>query len=163
MTAGRTHPRLRPVGPEDEPFLRTLFTQGRGPEFAALDLGDEALGNLLAMQYTAQDRSYRALHPEAAFDIVELDCAPIGRLSVDRTGNAIRVIDIALMPEHRGRGIGTRLLRALIAEATESDRAIRLAVVRTNPALALYRRLGFVGAGGDEVHLELERPPAPVS
>ena len=154
---------LRPAVAGDEPFLRALFRATRAPEFAALGLADEALESLLAMQYAAQDRSYRAQHPGAAFDVVQRDGASIGRLSVDRTGEAIRVLDIALMPEHRGRGIGTGLLRALIAEAAGSDRAIRLAVVRTNPALTLYRRLGFVAAGGDEVHLELERAPEPIS
>jgi GNAT superfamily N-acetyltransferase len=150
------------VAPEDERFLRTLFAQVRGPEFAPLGLPADALDQLLSMQFQAQAHSYRRAHPEARFDVVTVEGSPVGRLVVDRSGSAIHLIDIALLRAHQGRGIGTELVSALIEESLQSGCPVTLTVLRTNPALTLYRRLGFTEAGGDEVHLVLERAPAPL-
>jgi ribosomal protein S18 acetylase RimI-like enzyme len=160
LTPPRAVPQLRRAGPEDAPFLRRLHARVLEPEFAHLGLDPAALAQLLDMQYVAQDRAYRQAHPDADFDLVTLDGEPVGRLSVDRAGETVHVLDIALVPEHRARGIGTELLKRLIAGADRAGRLVTLSVVRTNPALALYRRLGFEPTGGDEVHLELERRPA---
>ena len=53
------------------------------------------------------------------------------------------MIDIALLPDHRGRGIGARLLRDVLHEATAAGLPVRLSVERSNPARSLYERLGF--------------------
>jgi ribosomal protein S18 acetylase RimI-like enzyme len=52
-------------------------------------------------------------------------------------------LTIAVLSDHRGRGIGTSLLTKLIDEAAQSFQGISLSVVGDNPAVALYRRLGF--------------------
>jgi ribosomal protein S18 acetylase RimI-like enzyme len=150
---------LRPARRGDEPFLRRLYADLRAPEFAALGLEPSRLKLLLAMQYDAQDRSYRQEHPHASFEVVMLAGEPIGRLYVDRDGQTIHVIDITLLPEHRRRGIGTDLLGALMEEGRRSGRAVTLDVLRTNPALDLYRRLGFQQVRADEVYVDLEYRP----
>lgn len=69
-------------------------------------------------------------------------------------------ISIALLPGHRGRGIGTALLHHLITHATGKYPALSLAVVDTNPALRLYERLGFafVAKSGNSITMRLALP-----
>jgi ribosomal protein S18 acetylase RimI-like enzyme len=68
-------------------------------------------------------------------------------------------MDIALAPVFRGRGIGTDLLRVLIAEADETARKLSIHVEVNNPARALYERLGFQPAGEHGVYVLMERAP----
>jgi ribosomal protein S18 acetylase RimI-like enzyme len=154
---------LRPAGPADEPFLRALFAELRAAEFAPLDLEPAALDALLAMQFSAQDRAWRHSHPGGDFAIVLVDGRPAGRLYVDFGAEAIHVIDITLASEVRGRGVGTRLLRDVIARGDRTGRPVTLQTQRTNRALALYRRLGFTVTGEDAVYVGLRRAPAALS
>ena len=156
-------PVLRTVRAEDGPFLHRLFVSIRGPEFAATDLAPAALSSLLAMQRDAQDDSYRREHPGADVDLIIIDSQPAGRLTVDREPGRIHVVEIGLLPEYRGRGTGTWLLTRLLEEGQRSGRSVTLNVVRTGRALVLYRRLGFVITGGDDVYLEMATAPGPVS
>jgi ribosomal protein S18 acetylase RimI-like enzyme len=73
-----------------------------------------------------------------------------------RAPGEIRVVDLALLPPWRGRGIGGRLLRELLAEAAAAGLPVRVHVERTNPALRLYARLGFAPAAELGPYLRLE-------
>lgn len=126
---------LRTSTSADEAFLRALFA-GTRPELALLP------PELVEMQHRAQDDQYRRANPDARFDIVEVDGQPVGRLYVDRRPAAIHVIDISLLPAHRGTGLGSALIGALQDEATHTGRAVTLHVTPTGP-VALYERLGF--------------------
>jgi ribosomal protein S18 acetylase RimI-like enzyme len=155
---------LRPVTPEDDPFLRELYASTRREELAAMGLGGAQLDALLQMQFLAQRRGYAAQFPGAHHHIVLRDGAPAGRLYVDRRPGAIRVVDIALLPEHRGAGLGGALLRELLVEAAGSRSLVCLHVLHANPALRLYERLGFTRTGVDGLHLALTwRPEASAS
>jgi predicted GNAT family acetyltransferase len=78
---------------------------------------------------------------------------------VDVWEREIRVVDIAIWPGHRGRGIGTLLLTRVFAEGDAAGKPVSIHVEVFNPARRLYDRLGFVekGAHGD-VYLLMERP-----
>ena len=89
-----------------------------------------------------------------------MDGEPAGRLYVHRGPSEIRIVDIALLPEHRGGGIGTSLLEELSAEADAAGKSLTIHVERMNPALRLYDRLGFSVAEDKGVYLLLERSPA---
>jgi ribosomal protein S18 acetylase RimI-like enzyme len=113
------------------------------------------------MQRTAQARAYAVNHPNAGCDVVLVDAVPAGRLYVDRSNQRIHVLDISLVPERRGCGIGTHLLTALLDEAARTGVAVTLNVERSNRAFRLYRRLGFEVTREDEVYLDLAwTPPA---
>jgi ribosomal protein S18 acetylase RimI-like enzyme len=114
----------------------------------------------LRMQFDAQDAWWRENYPEASFDVICVDGAPAGRLYVHRGPREIRIVDIALLPERRGRGIGSALLGDLLAEADAAGKSVTIHVERLNPALGLYARLGFTLAEDKGVYLFLERPPA---
>ena len=62
-------------------------------------------------------------------------------------------LSMAVVPERRGRGIGTELLRRLLAEATTSYSSVSLSVAEYNGARRLYERFGFraVGSDGDSI------------
>ncbi len=158
MTVAQAPVTLRPASDDDEPFLRRLYASARAEEFAALGLAPPALDDLLAMQYEAQDRGYRSQYPGATCEVVIVDGEPAGRLYVDRAPDAVHVVDIALLPEYRGHGIGTHLLRGLLREGVATGRPVTLSAARTNPALALYERLGLRVVDGDDVYVQLRCP-----
>lgn len=97
----------------------------------------------LEQQRRAQAMHYRAAFADAAWLIVESGGAPVGRLYTDERPASVHLIDISLLPEWRGRGLGGAILADLIADAGERDLAVSLQVDKVNPARRLYERLGF--------------------
>jgi ribosomal protein S18 acetylase RimI-like enzyme len=156
-----TELRLRPVSSDDRQFLVGLYESVREPELAHVPWDGAARRAFIEHQFNAQDAHYRQHYPGATLDVIELDGEPAGRLYVHRGASDIRIMDIALAPAFRGRGIGTRLLRTLIAEAEESARKLSIHVEMNNPARTLYERLGFRVAGEHGVYVLMERPPVP--
>jgi ribosomal protein S18 acetylase RimI-like enzyme len=140
VVIGSARVALRTATPEDRDFLVALFATTR-PDLALLP--EEHRSTILELQYRAQDLQYRQANPDATFDIVEVDERPGGRLYVDRRTDQVHVIDISLLPEHRGAGIGTALIRALQDQAAAEGRSVTLHVASGSPAAALYLRLGF--------------------
>jgi ribosomal protein S18 acetylase RimI-like enzyme len=154
-------PILRPATPQDRSFLLRLYASTREGELAAVPFTPEQRAAFLAQQFDAQSRHYATAYDEASCDVVEVDGRAAGRLIVARGPDELRVLDVALLPKHRGRGLGTRVLAAILAEADARGAPTTLHVEVRNPAQRLYRRLGFrpVGVQGG-VHLLLERPPS---
>jgi ribosomal protein S18 acetylase RimI-like enzyme len=134
---------LRIAGPEDFDFLARVYASTRTEELAPVPWSSEQKAAFLRSQAEAQDKYYRENYTTAEFLVILDGDVPVGRLYVDRWPDEIRLMDIALLPEHRGKGLGTRLLRDLQDEARASGLALRIHVERMNPALGLYRRLGF--------------------
>ena len=151
---------LRAAEPDDEEFLRRVYASTREDELRAVPWDDAQKAAFLRMQFDAQAASYREHYADGAFHVVVLDGEPAGRLYVHRGDGELRIVDISLLPEYRGNGIGTSLLRDLLAEADEAGKRVTIHVERLNPALRLYERLGFSVAEDKGVYLFLERPPA---
>ena len=157
MESGTTNsPRLRAATPEDEQFLRAVYAGTRAEELARVPWSDEQKRAFTEMQFAAQDAHYRRHYPGAQYSIIEVQGIPAGRLYVDRWKKEIRIIDIALLPEHRRAGIGTKLLRELQDEARMAGKALTIHVEKFNPALSLYQRLGFRQIEDKGVYLFLE-------
>ena len=151
--------RLRPEREEDRDFRYRLFCDSRQPEFA-LVLAPDVFQQVMAHQFQAQTVSYRAQFPQARFDIIELDGRPIGRIVVDRPGNRLHIIDQAIVPELRGRGIGTAIMHALMDEAAARRVPVTLEVASSNdPSMRLYLRLGFVVTETAQPYIELAWTP----
>lgn len=140
---------LRPVSAEDQPFLHRLFCGAR-PDLAGLP------EPLLQMQFRAQAASYAAQFPGAEHQIITVAGRPVGRLLVDRSPERIHLVDIALLAEVQGQGIGTSVLRALQVEADRAGLPLRLSVFETNPARRLYERLGFAVTGAQRPYLFMQ-------
>jgi ribosomal protein S18 acetylase RimI-like enzyme len=92
--------------------------------------------------------------------VIEVDGTPAGRLYVHRREREIRLMDIALLPEFRGSGLGTALLSGLFAEAAAAGKTVTIHVEMYNPALRLYERLGFKKIGEHGVYHLMEWTPA---
>ena len=147
---------LRPISPADESFLAALYASTRTEELAQTNWSDEQKAMFCRMQFNAQTTDYRANYPDASFQIIERDGVAAGRLLVLREDEKIHVIDIALMPEHRGAGIGTKFLKELQEEARAAGKKLSIYVERFNPARRLYDRLGFKQVAEKEVYLLME-------
>jgi GNAT superfamily N-acetyltransferase len=153
---------LRPIQPDDAEFLGRVYASTRTEELAPLAWSEDEKAAFLRAQFAAQHRYYQENYTSSRFEVVLVDGRPAGRLYVARWPEEIRVIDIALLPEYRRRGIGTGLLRALLEEAGASGRPVRIHVERFNPALAVYGKLGFRPLEDRGVYLFLEwRAPEP--
>jgi ribosomal protein S18 acetylase RimI-like enzyme len=148
------------VAEADRAFLVELYGSVRAPELDRVAWDDATKRAFVEQQFTAQDAAYRGNYPGATLDVVELDGELAGRLYVHRGEGDIRIMDIAMAPAFRGRGIGTGLLRELMEEADASGRKLSIHVEMNNPARSLYDRLGFVPAGEHGVYVLMERPPA---
>lgn len=150
-------PRLRPVADDDRAFLVELYASVREPELALVPWNEAARRAFVEQQFAAQDFHYREHYPGATFDVVEVAGERVGRLYVQRGPDEIRIMDIALLPSFRGRGIGTMRLRGLIDEAQRSRAKVSIHVEANNPARRLYERLGFRPAGAHGIHVLMER------
>lgn len=159
---------LRPEVEADAPFRLALFRASRGPGWDQLPLPADLLARVMEQQFHAQIQGYRAAYPRARLEIVMVDGQPVGRLATDRDADALHLIDIAVVPERRGQGIGRAILRALIAEAAALGAPVTLQVAHDNlAAQRLYHRLGFEATAADETHLTLRwparQPPSPTA
>jgi ribosomal protein S18 acetylase RimI-like enzyme len=154
--AGPVRFALRPEVEADAPFRLALFRASRGPGWDQIPLPAEMLTKIMEQQFRAQTQGYAEAYPQARLEIVTVDGAPVGRLATDRAPNGLHLIDIALVPERRGQGIGEAILRALIDEAAAGGTPVILQVARDNlAAQRLYHRLGFVMTGANDTHLTL--------
>ncbi len=112
------------------------------------------------MQYDARRRAYSAAYPSADHSVIVTADGPIGSLIVARAAFEIRLVDIAFLSQHRGRGFGSRILTGLVEESIRLKLPLRLSVHRGNRAIHLYQRLGFVPIDSDDVYIEMERSPS---
>lgn len=152
---------VREVASGDMPLLFRVYASTRAEELAAVDWTAEQREAFLRQQFEAQHAWYQQNYAGAAFDVVlAADGRPAGRLYVARWPREIRLIDVALLPEFRGQGIGGAILGDLLAEAGQAGKPVTIHVERLNPALRLYERLGFRQKEDKGVYLFLEWSPA---
>ena len=127
----------------DLPFLARVYASTRAEELAATPLTEPMKNAFLAEQFSLQHAHYQKYYPEADWLVTARAGEDIGRLYIERWPSQHRIIDIAFLPEHRGKGLGTALLRDLMDEAAAAGKAVSIHVEKFNPAMRLYRRLGF--------------------
>jgi GNAT superfamily N-acetyltransferase len=152
--------RFRQMRESDLPFLARLYASTRWEELAPLAWSDDAKAVFLDTQFQAQHAHYQEHYPGADWLVILRAGEPIGRLCIVRWRTEHRLIDIAFMPEHRGQGLGTALMRDLLDEAAAAGKPLSIHVEKFNPAMRLYRRLGFVTAEDKGVY-DLMRWTAP--
>jgi ribosomal protein S18 acetylase RimI-like enzyme len=150
---------LRPVEPGDESFLERVYGSTRADELAQVPWTDEQKAAFVRHQFTAQTAHYAEHYTGMTSEVVLVDGEPAGRLLVARWSEEIRIVDISLLPEFRGRGTGTGLLRGLVDEARDAGKRLSIHVEVHNPAMRLYERLGFRPAGDAGVYLLMALDP----
>jgi len=151
---------LRPQREEDYAFLERLYFSVRLPEVEPLDWPEETKHAFLADQFRMQTAHYNTHYGDAEFLIVERNGEAVGRLYVFRGPKDHRIVDISLLPELRGAGVGGALLKAVQAEAGTAGKTVSIHVEKFNPAQNLYRRLGFKEIGETGPYWLMEWRPA---
>ena len=147
---------LRPVTPADAGLRASWYASTR-TDLAVL--GPGTADALISAQHAAREAQYAATRPGAEDAIVTVDGSPVGRLLLDRTADPEVVVDVVVAPAWRGRGIGTGLLRDVLARAFAEGRGVALATTPGSAAVALYARLGFSPTGASGGYTRWEARP----
>jgi ribosomal protein S18 acetylase RimI-like enzyme len=164
MTAASLRLALRTQTPGDNDFLARLYASTRSEELRHTGWTDSEKQTFLDQQFRAQTLHYENLYRGARRAIVLFEDKPAGRLYLFQMNNDLRIVDISLLSEYRGRGIGTALLRGILERAQATGSKVSIHVEIFNPAKRLYERLGFVPAAPEGVYLLMEwRPERPIN
>ena len=152
----------RQAAADDLPFLLELYAEGRIAQLESTGWPEAAKRAFLAQQHHARRAQYRARFPNAENQIIRRQGQDVGQLLVAETPGAIRLVDIALLPEARSNGIGAAILADLILAARTSGRGVELSVESSGRARRLYERLGFRVVGESPPYVAMRWSPEPV-
>ena len=145
----------------DRHFLARVYASTREAELAAVPWTPAQKATFVAMQFEAQDASWQRQRPTTQRAIVLVGGRAAGRLYVDHAADEIRIVDIALLPEFRGSGAGTALLRSVLDEGDRRGLPVTIHVEKGNRARALYARLGFIPVSDAGAYDLYAHPPNP--
>jgi RimJ/RimL family protein N-acetyltransferase len=134
---------LRQVQPEDESFLAAVYGSTREQELAMTPWTAEQREAFIRFQFAAQLAHYRTEYPLAEHSVITLGEQPIGRIYIDRRESEIRILDITLLPRHRGQGIGTPIIRRVMDEAVRDSKNLSIELDSFEQSHQLFQRLGF--------------------
>jgi GNAT superfamily N-acetyltransferase len=137
---------LRPIRDEDLKVLCEIYGSTREEELKQVtQWSAEQKAAFIEQQFLAQHDYYQKNYVGAAFYLILKKGTPIGRLYIHPNfqEKGVRIIDIALLPQWQGQGIGTGILSDIQTKACEWGRAVSIHVESFNPAKLLYKRLGF--------------------
>lgn len=142
----------------DEAFLRRLIFDTVGRELGADAWPEPVRGHLLGIQSDGRRQSHRVNYPDAASEVIVADGRDAGWIVVMTMPHEVRLVEIMVVAEFRGQGIGSAAIGEVLASAQSAGTPVRLNVNVTNSgAIRLYERLGFRRIGGDEVQQLMER------
>jgi len=143
---------------QDQEILFQIYASTRSEELALTNWTEEQKMSFLMMQFRSQQAYYIENYQQAQFQIIESNHQTIGRLYTSVMNKELRIVDITILPEFRGNGIGTKILESIFKEAQKQNQDVTIHVERNNPALKLYLRLGFSIIEDKGVYLFLSRP-----
>ena len=106
-----------------------------------------------------QSKYFEIVWSDGDNQIINVEGKPSGFLQVEELPDKTWVHEVVLLPEVQGKGIGSRLLRTIQETAKQRQVPVRLNVLHANPAIELYKRLGFEAVGEAETYTEMEWKP----
>lgn len=151
--------KLKEITENDIPFLYSVYRSTRLEELAPANFSEIELESFLKMQFNLQHTQYMQSYSNPSFDIIMAEDTPVGRLYVNRETNDIRIIDIALLAEHRRKGIARKLFEDLIDESETKKVSLSLHVEHENPIMHFYKEIGFKYGEDKGVYLFMKRSP----
>ena len=159
MLAGKVT--LRAVQESDNEFLLKVYGSTRAQELAQVPWSQEQKEAFVRMQHTAQKQHYAAEAPQASHDIIYIDATPVGRMFLDRREDALHILDITVLPQHRNQGTGKLLMGRLLDEGGKLGKPVTIYVESFNPSLRFFERLGFQKDYEKGFHLLMKWQPEP--
>jgi ribosomal protein S18 acetylase RimI-like enzyme len=105
-----------------------------------------------------QSREFLARKVGPGMRVIEEGGAVVGFIEVEEQTDRLVLRTIEIAPEYQRRGIGTKLIRELLARSWSTGRPVHLRVLRCNPARGLYERLGFRAVRETETHVLMRTP-----
>lgn len=150
---------FRPITEADKQILSTLYAETRWEELLPVPWSETDKKAFLQMQFDAQHAYYLLHFADAQFDLILVNGIPAGRLYLHERQDEIRIIDIALLKKYQDKGIGTQLLNQILNQGKINSKPVRIHVEKNNPALRLYRRLGFQEIADQGIYLFMEWVP----
>jgi len=139
---------LRPAVSQDFEYCERLYFTGM-----------EKIIEELGLDMAAQAASFLQNWDLAEVRIIAVGNSEVGWLQSSVRDDGLFVAQLFVDDPFQGQGIGTEVMNRLIGEASRLNQAVRLAVVKTNPALRLYERLGFHITHEDDRKFYLKRNP----
>lgn len=148
----------RPESPQDDAFLRRLISETVTQELGAAAWPQPMRDHLVGLQEKVRRQTIRSTYPDAESQIIVVDGVEAGWVVVASLPGEMRLVEIMVLAEYRGKGVGSAVIREIMAVADHGGKKVRLGVNAMNPgAIRLYERLGFRRIGGDEIQHEMER------
>jgi GNAT superfamily N-acetyltransferase len=142
------HIALRPAVTQDFEYCKRLYFAGMKKIIEELNL-----------DVTAQATTFREQWALPQVRIIAVDGSDVGWLQTIMRDDGLFVAQLFVDGPFQRRGIGTDVMNRLIGEAARLNQGVRLAVVKTNPALRLYERLGFHTTHDDDRKFYMKREP----
>lgn len=151
---------LRPATQQDEDFLYNLYKLSRVDEFSMTGIGELQFEMLMRMQYAARKMTYENNYPVSGHNIVIVDGAEAGQIWVFSDATQYRLIDIAIAGAFQNQGVGSSLMKSLIAQTIQAEIPLRCSVATNNPgSLRFHQRLGFRIVSSNEAYYQMEYAP----
>lgn len=142
----------------DGPFLFSLYSETREKELGNLSWDDRQKDVFLQHQFHAQHQHYISRYEDGSFQIIKSGDVPIGRLYAAELAGEIRIIDITILSEFRGKKIGTTLIEEILQEADEKNKAVQIYLETNNRSVRLFTRLGFAPVTDEGIYQLWQRP-----
>jgi GNAT superfamily N-acetyltransferase len=139
---------LRPAVTQDFEYCERLYFTGM-----------EKIIEELGLDMAAQAASFLENWDLAEVRLIAVGNSDVGWLQSNVRDDGLFVAQLFVDDPFQGQGIGTEVMNRLIGEASRLNQAVRLAVVKTNPALRLYERLGFHITHEDDRKFYMKRNP----
>lgn len=153
---------FRKIEETDLPFLRQVYKSTREEELKMVDWPELQQEQFITQQFEAQHDYYQQVYNQATFELILCDNEAAGRLYLWESEKQIRIVDISLLPQFRNKGIGSQILNHLVEKSETTSKILSIHVECYNPALSLYKRLGFEQKDHTGVYFYMERQPSSI-
>jgi GNAT superfamily N-acetyltransferase len=104
-----------------------------------------------------QQRRFQEHCPPERYRIIIVDDEQIGAVAIEQRPVELFLASILILPQHQRKGIGTAIITDVIRQGQRLGLPVGLRVLKVNPAIQLYRRLGFVTVEETSTHCVMRR------
>lgn len=143
---------LRDATAEDQQFLLRVYATTRAAELELTPWTADQRHAFVQMQFEAQLRHYSSFYSASIQQVILSDREPVGRLYLNRTADEIQILDVTVLPDHRGRGIGSAVIEGVLEEARLKGWNARIYVDSGTPYVGFFERRGFCAMADDGVN-----------